>query len=46
MLSAFREETGNQGTNEHQFLLEVHMMRFEYSVQKTVNKEILEFAEK
>jgi len=46
MLSAFRQETGHRWTNEHQFLLEVHLMRFEYSVQKNVKKEILGFAEK
>ena len=36
MLSAFRRETGYRWTNEHQFLVEVNMMRFEYRAQKTV----------
>lgn len=46
MLSAFRQQSGHRWTNEHQFLLEVHNMRFEYNAKKTVKKEILDFAEK
>ena len=45
MLSVFRQEIGHRWTNEHQFLLEVHTMSFEYSAQKNVKKEILDSAE-